>query len=193
MTYGKLTVVLLVGGLAAGLAVTAGLAQSDSEPGVTFRPAPPETPPDRPPREGPPPRPGGGPRERGERVGPMGRPHPPRLNPEQYAEQMGRMVGLIEHMNRASFNPEAAGLMAIGGLRTDVDRDISEIIADLEEVLAKTKSLGLRNSLRLSLRDLYKETDQDEKVLATLREMVAENDKAIEASEKRPPRAPERP
>ena len=183
MTYGKLTAVLLVGGLAAGLVVTAGLAQSDRESVA------PKTRADRPLRDAPPPHPGGRPHER---VGPLGRPHPPRLDPVQYAEQMGRMVGLIEHMNRASFNPEAAGLMAIGGLRTDVDRDISEIIADLEEVLTETKSLGLRNSLRLSLRDLYKETGQDEKVLATLREMVAENDKAIEASEKRPPRAPER-
>jgi hypothetical protein len=185
MTYGKLTTVLLIAGLAAGLVVTAGIAQSDREPGM--RQAPGGTRPDKPPREGGP-RPGGKHRDR---LDPLGHPRPPRLNPEQYAEQMGRMVGLIEHMNRASFNPEAAGLMAIGGLRTDVDRDISEIIADLEEVLAETKSLGLRNSLRLSLRDLYKETGQNDKVLATLREMVAENDKAIEADEKRPPRRPE--
>ncbi len=175
MTYGKLTVILLVGALAGGLVVTAGLAQGDREP-------------DRPLREGPPHHPGGRPRDRG---GPLGRPHPPRLDPVQYAEQMGRMVGLIEHMNRASFNPEAAGMMAIGGLRTDVDRDLSEIIADLEELLPKTKSLGLRNSLRLTLRDLYQESKQDEKVLAMLREMLAENDKAIEANEKLAPRAPE--
>jgi len=110
------------------------------------------------------------------------------VNPEQYAERMGRLLGLIQHMNQTAFNPQVAGLVALGGLRTDVQRELDEIVKDFEGLLATTKTLGLRNSIRLTLRDLYKETGRDEKVLENLRAMLAENDAAVAEMEKAGPR-----
>jgi|GEM_PF-3076433 len=99
------------------------------------------------------------------------------------SERFQRMVQLLSRMRGATFNPAEAGLIAIGGLKDDVPRKSDEIIADLESQLAKTKSLGLRNALRLQLRDLYKAAGKYDKVLMHLRAMVAENDAALAAEE----------
>ena len=102
-------------------------------------------------------------------------------------QDIGRMtsnLGLIERMKRLCFDPAAAGLVAAGGLRDDVRRKYAEITKDLEAQLAKTKTLGLRNALRLTLRDIYKKQEDDEKVLKHLRAMLAENDAALQAKKK---------
>ena len=102
-------------------------------------------------------------------------------------EDIGRMtsnLGLIERMKRLCFDPAAAGLVAAGGLRDDVRRKYAETTKDLEAQLAKTKTLGLRNALRLTLRDIYKKQEDDEKVLEHLRAMLAENDAALQAKKK---------
>jgi len=102
-------------------------------------------------------------------------------------EDIGRMtsnLGLIERMKRLCFDPAAAGLVAAGGLRDDVRRKSGDIAKDLEAQLAKTKTLGLRNAIRLTLREIYKRQDDDEKVLEHLRAMLAENDAALQAKKK---------
>ena len=102
-------------------------------------------------------------------------------------EDIGRMtsnLGLIERMKRLCFDPAAAGLVAAGGLRDDVRRKYAETTKDLEAQLAKTKTLGLRNALRLTLGEIYKRQDDDEKVLEHLRAMLAENDAALQAKKK---------
>ena len=48
----------------------------------------------------------------------------------------------------------------------------------MESLLTHTKSLGLRNAIRLTLRDLYKQTGQKDKVLQLLRDLLKENDAA---------------
>ena len=106
--------------------------------------------------------------------------HPPVFRPEQ-AERMERMMDMLQQFRRTAFDPGMAGMVAIGGLKDDVHRKPAEIINDLENQLTKTKSLGLRNALRLSLKDLYKAQAEDEKVLEHLRAMIAENDAALEA------------
>ena len=100
---------------------------------------------------------------------------------------VGRMtsnLGLIERMKRLCFDPAAAGLVAAGGLRDDVRRKSGDTAKDLEAQLAKTKTLGLRNAIRLTLREIYKKQDDDEKVLEHLRAMLAENDAALQAKKK---------
>jgi len=103
------------------------------------------------------------------------------IPPEHREEMMHfqRMMGMLEQMARVSFDPEAAALMAIGGLRDDIHRKPEEVIEDLHNVLKRTRTLGLRNAIRLSLRDLYRHTDQHDKLLSTLREMIAENDEFL--------------
>mgnify|MGYP001483994025 FL=1 len=85
-------------------------------------------------------------------------------------------------MRHVAFEPESAGLIAVGGLKDD-RRKSAEIIEDLEKLLKQTKTLGLRNSIRLTLRDLYRAERQDEKALEHLRVMLREDD-AIQAEEK---------
>jgi hypothetical protein len=117
-------------------------------------------------------------------VGPMAGPGPMHAGPTgpgmHQAEIMQRMMKLVGQMQRTCFNPQAIGLIAVGGLKDEVRRKPDEIIQDLQEQLEKTKSLGLRNAIRLTLKDLYKAQGQDEEVLEQLREMLEENDAAIQ-------------
>ena len=178
MNSRKVLGALLICMVGAALAASVGLAQPDSRrdeaPGDRGRDI------DRPGRSP-------GPRGPGRGKGTMGFLRTP-VNPEQYAERMGRLLGLVQHMNQTAFDPQVAGLVALGGLRTDVQRELDEIVKDFEGLLATTKTLGLRNSIRLTLRDLYKETGRNEKVLENLRAMLAENDAAIAEIEKAGPR-----
>lgn len=93
-------------------------------------------------------------------------------------EELGGQRALVGGMKEATFSPQTMGLVAIGGLKDDVKRPPAAIIGDLEELLAKTKTLGLRNAIRLILRDLYKQAGNNEKVLERLRALLKENDAA---------------
>ncbi len=101
---------------------------------------------------------------------------------EERIKLMGNYLGLIGKMQRVSFNPKVAGIVAVGGLKDDVKRKAQDIIKDLESQLEKTRSLGLRNSIRMALKDLYKAEGQTDKILANYRVMLAENDVAIGAA-----------
>ena len=93
---------------------------------------------------------------------------------------MERMIQLIERLRDTCFDEPNAALIAIGGLKSEVRRKPEAIIDDLEQALDKTKTLGLRNAIRLTLKDIYKAMGEDEKVLDHLRAMLAENDEAIQ-------------
>lgn len=125
-------------------------------------------------------RPGpGGPRRPGM---PMRRMRPPM--PENEMLRVGRHIALIERMRHTSFDPAMAGLVALGALRTDVRREKPEdTIKDLEGLLPQVKTLGLRNSIRMMLKDLYREIEKDEKVLEHLKALVLENDAEIQKQE----------
>jgi len=68
-----------------------------------------------------------------------------------------------------------------------VPRRPGEIIEDLENVLSKTRTLGLRNAIRLTLKDLYKMQGNGKMVLKHLRAMVAENDEEMRKAEAEEP------
>ena len=97
------------------------------------------------------------------------------------AERMERMIQLIERLRDTCFDEPNAALIAIGGLKSEVRRKPEAIIDDLEQALDKTKTLGLRNAIRLTLKDIYKAMGKDDRVLDHLRAMLAENDEAIQA------------
>jgi len=96
----------------------------------------------------------------------------------QQAARTGAAIRLVGEMKDTAFEPAVVGLIAVAGLRDDVARDPKAVIEDLEALLAKTNSLGLRNAIRLTLRDLYKQTGNQEKLLQHLRAMLEENDAA---------------
>lgn len=95
-------------------------------------------------------------------------------------EQMGAYIGMMGKMKDVCYNPEVAGMVAVGGLKDEVTRKPEEVAKDLEELLTNTKSIGLRNSIRIALKDIYKSQNNSEKVLEHLRAMVAENDAEIQ-------------
>jgi len=104
--------------------------------------------------------------------------------PENEMARLGRHIELIGRMRHTSFDPAVAGLVALGALRTDVRREKPEdVINDLEDVLAQTKTLGLRNSIRMMLKDLYRDQDNHAKVLEHLKAVIAENDAALQKDE----------
>jgi len=97
----------------------------------------------------------------------------------EQADRMGQMLQLIRQMERVCFEPSTAGLIAAGGLKDEIRRPPADIIEDLEDRLAETRSLGLRNAIRMGLKDIYRMTGNDEMALRHLRQMLAENDLAI--------------
>jgi hypothetical protein len=97
------------------------------------------------------------------------------------AEEQERHFIMLERLRDVCFDPAQAAMVAIGALRDDVEREPQEIVEDLEEQLKKTKSLGVRNAIRLTLKDLYLDIDHQEKrVLKHMREMLEENDAAMQ-------------
>lgn len=97
-------------------------------------------------------------------------------------EKMMMFMRVVQQMSEICKDPTAAGMLAVGGLKDDVKRDRAEVITDLEQTLEKTRALPIRNAIRLTLKDLYKENGNNEKVLAQLHAMVAENDAAARPS-----------
>ena len=85
---------------------------------------------------------------------------------------------------------EVAGSTPDGSTRRvkdEVRRKQEQVLADLEGQLAKTRTLGLRNAIRLTLKDLYKARGDNEKVLGHLRKMIEENDAALSKERRRRP------
>ena len=123
-------------------------------------------------------------RERGERPGPE-----PPFRPE-HIEQFARMMEMVKHMQHTCFDPEAAAMIALAGLKDDVPRRPEEVAEDLEATLKRTRTLGLRNAIRLMLRDLYRHLGKPDRVLDHLREMLGENDAALQAGHKERPERP---
>jgi len=105
---------------------------------------------------------------------------PPRPGHIEQTEQMERMVELIELWREVCFDEGTAAMIAIGDLKDAVRRKPKEIIEDMEAQLKKTETLGLRNAIRLTLKDLYKAQGADGKVLDHLRMILAENDAALQ-------------
>ena len=103
--------------------------------------------------------------------------------PVEHAEEMEMHMDLIERMQSIAFEPGAAGIIAIGALRDDLPREEAEVAEHLERLLSKTKSTGLRNAIRITLKDMYREMGRKEKVIAHLEAMLAENDQALLAAQ----------
>jgi len=105
---------------------------------------------------------------------------------ERVVQEIRMYVELLETVRELAFPPETAATIGIMAIKDDLDLPPEEIVKHLTEVLAKTKSLGLRNSIRLALKDVYEETEQKDKLLGLLKDMIAENDAALVEEEAEP-------
>ena len=101
---------------------------------------------------------------------------PPRRTPSPVAD----FAGMVRHLRNLCFDSGSVGVLAIGALRDEIRRKPDDVIQDLEGQLETVKTLGLRNAIRLTLKDLYKRQGEDEKALEQLRALIAENDKALQ-------------
>lgn len=92
--------------------------------------------------------------------------------------KIASLINLLDVLRRTCFNPELSAMAAIGAIKDEPGKP-EEKIATLEVLLDKTKTLGLRNAIRMSLKDLYKAQGQNDKALSQLQQAVLENDQAI--------------
>ncbi len=104
----------------------------------------------------------------------------PPFRPE-HVEEMGRMMAMIEHMHHVCFDPETSAMIAASSLKDAAPREPAAVTEELENALKRTDSLGLRNALRMMLRDIYAHLGNRERLLVHMREMLAENDAALQA------------
>ncbi len=99
--------------------------------------------------------------------------------PRSRARRADVQIKLVGTMKETCFDPAAMSLIAIAGLRDEVPRKPDDIIQELQAQLQRAGTIGVRNAIRLALKDLYKRQGQDEKVLGTLRDMLRDNDEAL--------------
>ena len=95
-------------------------------------------------------------------------------------DRLERMVDQVDRMADLCFDKSRIAMIAIGGLKDEVKRDGDAIAADLEVQLKKVETQGLRNAIHLMLKDMYKARGKNDLVLRHLRELVRENDAAIQ-------------
>ncbi|KPK80540.1 MAG: hypothetical protein AMJ81_11920 [Phycisphaerae bacterium SM23_33] len=100
-------------------------------------------------------------------------------SPGALARQADVKIRLVSSMKETCDDPAAMGLIGVAGLRDEAPREAKDVIADLEALLASLDSLTLRNAVRLALKDLYRVTGDQLKLLQTLKDMVTENDGAL--------------
>ena len=111
------------------------------------------------------------------------RPEPPRVEAIEKLVEIQKLemwMGLVGRFSELCFEPQHAALVAIDGIKEDPNRKPSQIIADFERQLKRTKTLGLRNAIRLTLKELYEHEREFGKRRNLMREMLIENDKAIQ-------------
>ncbi len=94
-------------------------------------------------------------------------------------------INLVDKMKDTYFDPAAAGVVAIGAIKAELQRSGKNVTNELENLLEKTRSQGLRNALHMTLRDLYQQQGNESQVMDHLTRMLTENDAAC-ASGARP-------
>lgn len=111
--------------------------------------------------------------------------------PQQKARETEAQINMVDRMKDTYFDPAAAGVVAIGAIKAELQRSGKNVTDELEKLLTNTRSLGLRNALHMTLRDLYQQAGNQAKVMEHLTQMLAENDAASMAGMKSGP--PDRP
>ncbi len=96
----------------------------------------------------------------------------PQLREVDEAREKSETLG---HYGEIVFDPMRSGLLAISAL-AEVEADREDRAEVFEELLGETKVLGLRNSLRMVLHEIYLEAGARDAVVKNLSQMLAEND-----------------
>ena len=114
------------------------------------------------------------------------RPPSPRAMARQSAEQITAVLSMKE----TCFDPQAMCVAALGCLRTETKETPAQLAKTLEALLGETKAVGVRNAIRLMLKDLYIQAGNMEKVKEHLQGIIKDNEKAAQEAGPTAPRAP---
>jgi len=90
---------------------------------------------------------------------------------------------MLETMSNTAFSPKSAAMISLGELRDKLGLELEDRIEIFEELLKQVKHLGVRNSIRMTLKDLYVETEQNDKAVELLEHMILENDEMLTIEE----------
>lgn len=93
--------------------------------------------------------------------------------------KLHRTLGMLKAIGDTAFDPESAALIGIGAINDEFALTPQETAAELEAVLQSTQSLGLRNAIRITLKDIYLKAGDKKKGIEQMRAMIAENDKRM--------------
>lgn len=107
--------------------------------------------------------------------------NPDMMNPDMQdpdaANPVAPMMHMLGAMKTICFDPDLAAVLAISAIKEELKDKPADAVKTLETLLGKTRSPGIRNAIRLTLKDLYKAQKDDQKLLDMLQDMVIENDK----------------
>jgi hypothetical protein len=95
-------------------------------------------------------------------------------------QQLQQMMAMLHTFKEVAFNSETAAMIAIGGIKDENPRKPDLAIKTLEGTLKKVRTLGLRTAIHMNLKDLYKAQGNEEMVMEHLRDMLLENDEALQ-------------
>ena len=107
---------------------------------------------------------------------------PPATPPPADTGQMGEMVYfistmekylyLVDHLTRMSENPTAAGVAAVLQASDLLKSRPQEAIDYFTRLLPEVKNESVKRAIRIQLADLYKNSNQNDKALDQLRELM---------------------
>jgi hypothetical protein len=95
-------------------------------------------------------------------------------------QQSQEQIRTIVSMKQTCFDPQAMCVAALGCLRTETNQPPAELAKTLETLLAETKAVGVRNAIRLTLKDLYGQMGNMGKVKEHLEGIIKDNEKACQ-------------
>jgi len=101
-----------------------------------------------------------------------------------YIEIMEKYLYLVDHVSRLADNPTASGIAAALRAGDVLKEHPQDAIEYYNRVLPDVKNDSVRRAIRIQLADLYQKTNQQDKALEQLRELMV----SAPASP-RPPRA----
>lgn len=105
----------------------------------------------------------------------------------QFIDVMEKYLYVVDHLTRMSENPTAVGVAAALQANDILKSRPQEAIDYFNKLLPEVKNEAVKRAIRLQLADLYKNSNQNDKALDQLRELMAA---PAAASRPRPPAEP---
>lgn len=100
-------------------------------------------------------------------------------SPRALARQSQDQIKTILSMKDTCFDPQAMCVVALGCLRSETKETPAQLGKTLEALLAETKAVGVRNAIRMTLKDLYGQMGRTDMVKVQLEGIIKDNAQAV--------------